>query len=423
MTAEDTKRHNELNHRLSQLTPVPGWASDITWMQFSEPGRARTICKDPDGIKELKHGSNVLLVSWANASIAAQGLATNLALLREQLTTPPHRSGGGYEPYPMSTLRPDFVRMRTAAQWLAAVAAVETHNGRNGEALTNLTAILDLADAYDQEPGLVTFMIQNAIGSLGAAACWDALQSDRWTETQLATLQERWGRWNVSSRPAHGLEGDRVLGFAIGNEYRKIGSKPTPTVAQGAPKALRPFVETTWHGFGAPYDLAAYLEQTQDRIEAVRLLEAGAPWSKVKAALEACDLKHQPRWTWQNEYLIPFTSTAIPRVDKAALFVAKMETLRQMVITAIAIERHIKRNGLPPKSLSELIPGLLQELPHDCFSGQPLCYRLSENGGYLLYSVGTNGSDDGGKGDPLKPAKQWDLWDSLDAVWPAPAKP
>jgi hypothetical protein len=50
-----------------------------------------------------------------------------------------------------------------------------------------------------------------------------------------------------------------------------------------------------------------------------------------------------------------------------------------------------------PKSLDALAPKYLPKVPEDMFSGKPLVYRPTENG-YLLYSVGMNGKDDGGRG-------------------------
>jgi hypothetical protein len=50
-----------------------------------------------------------------------------------------------------------------------------------------------------------------------------------------------------------------------------------------------------------------------------------------------------------------------------------------------------------PKSLDALAPKYLAKIPDDYFTGKPLPYRPNENG-YLLYSFGMNGKDDGGQG-------------------------
>src|SRR5262249_28006200 len=56
-----------------------------------------------------------------------------------------------------------------------------------------------------------------------------------------------------------------------------------------------------------------------------------------------------------------------------------------------------QEHGAYPKELAELAPKYLTQVPEDLFSGKPLIYRPADKG-YLLYSVGTNGVDDGGQG-------------------------
>ena len=54
------------------------------------------------------------------------------------------------------------------------------------------------------------------------------------------------------------------------------------------------------------------------------------------------------------------------------------------------------------------MPKYVAEVPKDIFSASELHYR-QEGGGYLLYSVGINGKDDGGKGyDDRKGGENWD---------------
>ena len=52
-------------------------------------------------------------------------------------------------------------------------------------------------------------------------------------------------------------------------------------------------------------------------------------------------------------------------------------------------------HGKYPTQLSDLTPKYLAEVPLDPFSGKPLTYKPQPSG-YVLYSVGVNGKDDGG---------------------------
>jgi hypothetical protein len=61
-------------------------------------------------------------------------------------------------------------------------------------------------------------------------------------------------------------------------------------------------------------------------------------------------------------------------------------------------------------------------VPVDYMDGKTIRYRRDEGGGFLLYSVGTDGRDDGGDAT-LLPGKTnlRNVWDRKDCLWPAPA--
>jgi hypothetical protein len=108
---------------------------------------------------------------------------------------------------------------------------------------------------------------------------------------------------------------------------------------------------------------------------------------------------------------------------------AEAEARRRVLITAIALERYRGRHGGYPKTLQELVPELLQSPPVDFMDGQPLRYRLTEDGHFVLYSVGLDCVDHGG--DMRRPRAREMLLDAraarfrsqqaTDLVWPRPA--
>lgn len=46
--------------------------------------------------------------------------------------------------------------------------------------------------------------------------------------------------------------------------------------------------------------------------------------------------------------------------------------------------------------LDALAPQLIAKIPHDIVNGQPLRYRRTDDGQFVLYSVGWDETDDGG---------------------------
>jgi hypothetical protein len=64
---------------------------------------------------------------------------------------------------------------------------------------------------------------------------------------------------------------------------------------------------------------------------------------------------------------------------------------------ACALERYHLANGEYPATLDALTPQFIENIPHDIIGGDPLNYRATFDGKFLLYSVGWNEKDDGGK--------------------------
>jgi hypothetical protein len=90
---------------------------------------------------------------------------------------------------------------------------------------------------------------------------------------------------------------------------------------------------------------------------------------------------------------------------------------------AFALAWWKRDHGRYHESLKVLTPKYLSEIPLDIFSGKALIYRPNDEG-YLLYSVGPNGKDDGGRssadfppGDDLRvrmPMPEWRRNEEVD---------
>ena len=107
---------------------------------------------------------------------------------------------------------------------------------------------------------------------------------------------------------------------------------------------------------------------------------------------------------------------------------AEAEARRRIIITAIALERYRGRHGSYPAKLQELVPELLKNAPIDFMDGRPLRYRRTEDGHFVLHSVGLDCVDDGGemcrRGPPRWPYEEtgdFGIPQGTDLVWPRPA--
>ena len=86
--------------------------------------------------------------------------------------------------------------------------------------------------------------------------------------------------------------------------------------------------------------------------------------------------------------------------------VAQRQTALDQARVACALERYRLRHKDYPEALAELSPELLDGIPVDVPAGGPLKYRR-QGRGYLLYSLGLDGKDEGGRVglDPKQPGR------------------
>jgi len=82
--------------------------------------------------------------------------------------------------------------------------------------------------------------------------------------------------------------------------------------------------------------------------------------------------------------------------DRFAAAAAHAQGDLDLARVAISLERHRLATGAYPESLDALAPRFLEKVPHDVINGQPLHYRPTTDGKFLLYSIGWDGVDDGG---------------------------
>src|SRR5581483_10287575 len=94
-----------------------------------------------------------------------------------------------------------------------------------------------------------------------------------------------------------------------------------------------------------------------------------------------------------GKILVTLMLPAFTKIQDAA---DRCEQEQRNLHLAFALAAYQRDQGHFPAKLDELCPKYLKDVPGDLFSGKPLLYRLVAQG-YLLYSIGPNGVDDGGR--------------------------
>jgi len=116
-----------------------------------------------------------------------------------------------------------------------------------------------------------------------------------------------------------------------------------------------------------------------------------------------------------------FCGFLLPALSHSVQKFAFAQTGADAAALACGIERYRLTHGQFPESLGALVPEIISQLPHDILNGQPLKYRRTADGQYLLYSVGWNETDDGGV-LALKPQSESIDQAAGDWVWHLPVE-
>ncbi len=85
----------------------------------------------------------------------------------------------------------------------------------------------------------------------------------------------------------------------------------------------------------------------------------------------------------------------IPTVSKVSEAADRQEVQFRTEVLAFALAAHFADKKSYPVKLADLVPKYAAAIPGDLYSGKELIYKSSA-AGYELYSVGPNGTDDGG---------------------------
>jgi hypothetical protein len=100
----------------------------------------------------------------------------------------------------------------------------------------------------------------------------------------------------------------------------------------------------------------------------------------------------------------PLTDRLAPWLDTTKAFHCEMSAWVQVTRTGLALLRYRQTHGAFPDTLNALdLDGLI-----DPYTRKPLCYR-NEQGQFIVYSVGSDLTDNGGKEQERHPRKGDDL--------------
>ena len=135
-----------------------------------------------------------------------------------------------------------------------------------------------------------------------------------------------------------------------------------------------------------PEERAGNLKQFDDELAEEAVVMKSFPF--VIAARYSKTVRSQCLATALANLMLPTTPSTLMAEDGC-------NTQCELIRLAAALAVYQAEHGAYPTSLDALVPDVLSELPVDLYHEKPFIYQLYGDG-YLLYSAGPNGVDDGG---------------------------
>ena len=344
--------------------------------------------------------------------------------VREALKRPCAMLPGDYSQSYLMPI-PNFVLMRSVAQTLAQRTQCYLLLGQPEKALRELTLVHALCRILEKPPTaqpetLVEAMINVAISGLYAATVADGFRLHGWQEPQLAALQEQLKAIN--------LPPNVIAAFKM-EQAASVHTFETTPAAKIADLFTMVQVISNDHN----NQNGGFWQRLKNPMYLFLKLAPRGWWYQNLVNVARCqalfldgfDLDHgtiSPRTfdeTARNlnhffEHRSPFkllATIAIPNTARATQTTAFNQTFANEAQIVCALERYHLAHGEYPETLDALIPQFMEKMPHDLIGGQPLHYRRTEDGKFLIYSVGWNETDDGGTpGDVADPKKGDWVW-------------
>jgi hypothetical protein len=317
-------------------------------------------------------------------------------------------------------------------------ALLELHDGHPDEAWTNLLAATRLVTAWHVEPVPISCLIRATMMDNNYALTWQALQFNHWPDDRLAILQREWEAVDFFTNLPEIFGIERLDDFNYCQQLLQnppSGTYPLLKIAknllddpsEALREAERNYQRTHYRGNKVLNDEKNLLLYFRDRELELRRAVQSPTWAEMQA---------QPGITNQAQFKSPSPAIASMAVTGArfafllAASAAEAEAQRRIIITAIALERYRGKYGSYPNLLAQLTPEFLKVPLPDFMDGQPLRYRPTNDGHFLLYSIGPDCVDDGGRQIPpdaqLFPISKdgtYGVMTNVDLVWPIPATP
>ncbi len=317
-----------------------------------------------------------------------------------------------------NALLPHLQPLRNLTRVYRLRALAELEAGQNEAAAEDVLTSLRIIQHLKNEPLLITFLVRAAMLDETIQPIWEGISAHRWNNLQLVRFQEELKKIDQFYGFSLALRGERILSHHTiwMSEHRSridfLIDFFSPMCKDCNNFSLEPYIFYLF-----PKGWFCQNALTLDRFYIETFLPA-VDWEHHCVSPSKIEAVHQALRVKMSPYNI-FMRLMMPR-SVSATEPAMSQTSADEAVLACTLERYRMAQGDYPPTLDALVPTFVTSLPPDRINCQPLKYRRTNDGKFVLYSVGWNEKDDGGVVATRKSGSQ-DYWNG-DWVWAFPSK-
>ena len=283
---------------------------------------------------------------------------------------------------------------------MRAVANIDA--GHTPEGARDLALMLRLRQAAAADTLLVGHLFNLTLCGLATEPGWEGLATRCWSAAELSGLQGKLAQIDLLSDYVAAIRRERAVFFCHGlaqvegsQRQRELAtmilglSSPNgeETWLRRGVAAACAFAPRGWFLMGKASGCRYYQEYVIDAVDPAKHRVAVEKTMAGSVALRS--VSYGP-----SSF---FAGMILPSLEPMSRRTAHAQAEVDQMIAACALERFYIDHQAYPDGLYALVPSYLDRVPTDVIDGASMRYRRTDDGRYLLYSVGWDDRDGGGQ--------------------------
>ena len=277
-------------------------------------------------------------------------------------------------------------RIKTGVELLYLEAVLNAEDKKPELAIPSIESMFGISRSLTKEPLLISQLSSIACRALAVKALERAVSRTEFTDVQLAHLSEMLADARDLSALSRAFAGEQCFAIAA-------FEKPSVLIDYYLGLPARSPRSPARRVFVAFYTLtglleknaAIYLDLMSDCIRAYEL-----PPHQRQKAFRSIEAKVN-----SLSKIHAYARLAMPAIPRCVTLELNHIAQLRSAQTALAVQRYRLAEGRLPDTLADLVPDYLETVPLDPFDGNDLRYKKL-NIGFVVYSIGEDGKDDGG---------------------------